>query len=187
MFDSRRSRARRGVDPQSTPHPPKAPLPRAANHSLQFHIPLNGYGEVVLTEYTPSANEFARIDFTCKVPGHLRIKIDAKVILEAKVASGRALVTGLFLPAGERVLVSFINEWGGGSVSGHIHIGPAPVQDTLAAARKLFGLRAGFTAEELSQAHKRLVMRWHPDRPGGDHAKMAEANHLRDILKASLG
>jgi hypothetical protein len=187
MYDSRRSRARRGVDP-SAPQPPKAPpAPHAPNHSLHFNIPLNGYGEVVLTEYTPDCNEFARIDFTCKVPGVLHIKIDRKPVLTAKVAAGRALVTGLFLPKAANVLISFTNEWAGGAVAGHIHIGPAPVADTLAAARKLFGLSPGFSAEELSRAHKRLVMQWHPDRPGGDTAKMAEINHHRDILQASLG
>jgi hypothetical protein len=184
MFDSRRSRARRGVDPP--PQPPKAPPPHAPHHSLRFHIPLNGYGEVVLTEYTPQTDEFARVDFTCRVPGILRVKVGPKIVLAAKVAAGRALVTGLFLPADARVLVSFINEWAGGAVTGDIHIGPAPITDTLAAARKLFGLGPSFTAEELSRAHKRLVMRWHPDRPGGDTAKMSELNHFRDLLKASI-
>jgi len=187
MYDSRRARARRGVDPPPPSLPKAPPTPHAPHHSLRFHIPLNGNGEVVLTEYTPQANEFARIDFTCRVPGVLHVKIGPKVVLTAKVAAGRALVTGLFLPAEARVLISFSNEWAGGAVTGDIHIGPAPVQDTLAAARKLFGLRPNFTIEELSATHKRLVLRWHPDRAGGDTSRMAEVNHSFDVLKASLG
>ena len=186
MYDSRRARARRGVDPAAPTLPKAPPLPHAAHHSKRFYIPLNGYGEVVLAEYTPPTNEFARIDFTCRVPGVLQIKIGPKVVLSAKVVAGRALVTGLFLPAEARVIVSFANEWAGGAVTGDIHIGPAPITDTLAAARKLFDLRPDFSAEELSRAHKKLVMRWHPDRPGGDTAKMAEANHHFDLLKASI-
>lgn len=184
MFDNRRARARRGVDAPPKPAPP--PPPHGPHHSLRFNIPLNGYGEVVLTQYTPTVNEFARIDFGCKVPGVLPIKVGHKTILDAKVAAGRALVTGLFLPAGATVIISFTNEWAGGAVAGHIHIGPAPVQDTLAAARAAFGLAAGFTADDLARAHRRMVMRWHPDRPGGDTARMAEFNHFNDLLKASI-
>ncbi len=183
MFDTRRSRARRAATPPPAQTPP--PMARGAR-SVSFNVPLNGSGDVVVLEYTPVESEYARIDFACRIPGTLRIRVGGRVVLNAKTFAGRALVQGLFFPEGERVSATFTNDWGGGEVRGTINIGPAPVTEAVAAARALFGLGAQYTAEELSRAHKRLVLRWHPDRPGGDHAKMSEANHCFDLLKARL-
>ena len=54
-------------------------------------------------------------------------------------------------------------------------------------ALETLGLKPGFLAAELDAAHKAAVMKYHPDRPGGDTAKMAAANAARDSLKNPSG
>ncbi len=52
-------------------------------------------------------------------------------------------------------------------------------------ARKLLGVSAAASREDVLTAHKRLVTIVHPDR-GGTNAQVHEANAARDILLAEL-
>ena len=52
-------------------------------------------------------------------------------------------------------------------------------------ARKLLGLTAGASREDVLTAHKRLVTMVHPDR-GGTSAQVHEANAARDLLLDDL-
>lgn len=52
-------------------------------------------------------------------------------------------------------------------------------------ARKLLGVEAGASREEVIAAHRRLTALVHPDR-GGTTAAMQEANAARDLLLAEL-
>ena len=52
-------------------------------------------------------------------------------------------------------------------------------------ARKLLGLRAGASRQEIIEAHRRLVAMVHPDR-GGTNAQVHEATAARDILIGDL-
>jgi len=48
-------------------------------------------------------------------------------------------------------------------------------------ARKLLGVSAAASRDEIVQAHKRLVTMVHPDR-GGSNGQVHEANAARDLL-----
>jgi hypothetical protein len=48
-------------------------------------------------------------------------------------------------------------------------------------ARKLLGVRANSSRQEIIEAHKRLVAMVHPDR-GGTNAQVHEATAARDLL-----
>ncbi|MEO6041833.1 MAG: molecular chaperone DnaJ [Croceibacterium sp.] len=52
-------------------------------------------------------------------------------------------------------------------------------------ARKLLGVTAAASREEILGAHRRLVTLVHPDR-GGSNAQMHEANAARDLLLDEL-
>ena len=52
-------------------------------------------------------------------------------------------------------------------------------------ARKLLGVPAAASREEILTAHKRLVTMVHPDR-GGSNSQMHEANAARDLLLDEL-
>lgn len=52
-------------------------------------------------------------------------------------------------------------------------------------ARKLLGVSAAASREEILAAHKRLVAMVHPDR-GGSNAQVHEANAARDLLLEEL-
>jgi hypothetical protein len=52
-------------------------------------------------------------------------------------------------------------------------------------ARKLLGVEAGATREEIILAHRRMVTLVHPDK-GGSTAAMQEANAARDLLLEEL-
>ena len=52
-------------------------------------------------------------------------------------------------------------------------------------ARKLLGIEAGASREEIIAAHRRLTALVHPDR-GGSNAAMQEANAARDLLLDEL-
>ena len=52
-------------------------------------------------------------------------------------------------------------------------------------ARKLLGVSAAASREEVLAAHKRLVTMVHPDR-GGSNAQVHEANAARDLLLDEL-
>lgn len=184
MYDNRRSRGRR-----FEPTGPKAAIVQRADRSALardavFNVQLNGEGTICILEYTPEFDEHARIDFECLVAGRLRIAVGDKVVLEAKTCRGTAFVAGLFFPAETRVSVTFTNMFGGGSVAGKVSIAPALVPETLDAARALFGLRTHFTESELQRAYKRLVLRWHPDRPGGSTEELKKINFYYEKLKA---
>ncbi len=52
-------------------------------------------------------------------------------------------------------------------------------------ARKVLGVEAGASREDIKAAHKRLVAMVHPDK-GGSNAQVHEANDARDLLLAEL-
>jgi DnaJ-class molecular chaperone len=52
-------------------------------------------------------------------------------------------------------------------------------------ARKLLGLEAGATRQDILEAHRRLVVLVHPDK-GGTNAQVHEANAARDLLLDEL-
>lgn len=54
-------------------------------------------------------------------------------------------------------------------------------QQALFRARKLLGVSATASREEVLEAHKRLVAMVHPDR-GGTNGQVHEANAARDLL-----
>jgi uncharacterized protein (DUF3820 family) len=43
------------------------------------------------------------------------------------------------------------------------------------------------TTDLLKQWHRRLILRWHPDRPGGSHDGMVAANYAVELLRDMLG
>ena len=51
----------------------------------------------------------------------------------------------------------------------------------------MLGLKPGFSADDLADAHKAAVRKFHPDRQGGDNEKMIQANNARDALKGNRG
>ncbi|MEL7189359.1 MAG: J domain-containing protein [Pseudomonadota bacterium] len=52
-------------------------------------------------------------------------------------------------------------------------------------ARKLLGVEAGASREDIKAAHKRLIAMVHPDK-GGTNAQIHEANDARDLLLNEL-
>ena len=54
-----------------------------------------------------------------------------------------------------------------------------------AQARAVLGVRRGATAEEIAEAHRRVIADVHPDR-GGSNERVHEANAARDLLLARL-
>jgi hypothetical protein len=156
------------------------------HHRVEFSVTLNGWGDIGLLSYNVQHDEYARIDFKCLIPGMLVIRINGKVIVNAEAEHGTAHVSGLFFPGGSRVDVHF-SSFGSGSINGSIAITPAPNVEALYQARKMFGLGQVYTHEELKKAYQTLVMRWHPDRAGGDGNKLREINYLHGVLKAHLG
>ena len=58
-------------------------------------------------------------------------------------------------------------------------------QQALSRARKLLGVSAAASRQEVLEAHKRLVAVVHPDR-GGTNAQVHEANAARDLLIGEL-
>ena len=54
-----------------------------------------------------------------------------------------------------------------------------------AQARAVLGVRRGASAEEILQAHRRLIADVHPDR-GGTVERVHEANAAKDLLLAGL-
>ena len=54
-----------------------------------------------------------------------------------------------------------------------------------AQARAVLGVRPEASAEEIAEAHRRLIARVHPDR-GGSSERVHEANAARDLLLARL-
>lgn len=58
-------------------------------------------------------------------------------------------------------------------------------QQAMSRARKLLGVSATASRQEVLEAHKRLVAVVHPDR-GGTNAQVHEANAARDLLIDAL-
>jgi hypothetical protein len=66
------------------------------------------------------------------------------------------------------------------------YLRPAPTRSqAVLRARKLLGIEAGASREEIITAHRRLTALVHPDR-GGTTAAMQEANAARDLLLGEL-
>ncbi len=63
--------------------------------------------------------------------------------------------------------------------------GPSTREQAVLKARRLLGVDAGATREDVIAAHRQLVGLVHPDR-GGTTAAMQEANAARDLLLANL-
>jgi hypothetical protein len=54
-------------------------------------------------------------------------------------------------------------------------------------AYRILGLRPGASRAEVNDAYRRLMMRYHPDRPGGDPDRAAEINRAYSFLRRRLG
>jgi hypothetical protein len=66
------------------------------------------------------------------------------------------------------------------------YLRPAPTRSqAVLRARKLLGIEAGASREEIITAHRRLTALVHPDR-GGTTTAMQEANAARDLLLGEL-
>lgn len=63
--------------------------------------------------------------------------------------------------------------------------GPSTRAQALQRARRLLGVDAGASRDDVIAAHRRLTALVHPDR-GGTTAGMQEANAARDLLLAEL-
>mgnify|MGYP002780197923 CR=1 FL=1 len=61
----------------------------------------------------------------------------------------------------------------------------SPRRQALDRARKLLGVPAGASRDEIIAAHRRLVAMVHPDR-GGTSEQVNEANAARDLLLGTL-
>ena len=61
-----------------------------------------------------------------------------------------------------------------------------PRKPSSAQARMLLGVDEGATRNDIVDAHRRLIVRVHPDR-GGTESLVHEANAARDLLLAELG
>jgi hypothetical protein len=62
---------------------------------------------------------------------------------------------------------------------------PPTRQQAMHRARKLLGVGAGATRQEIIEAHRRLVVLVHPDK-GGTNGQVHEANSARDLLLDEL-
>lgn len=62
---------------------------------------------------------------------------------------------------------------------------PATRGQVVLGARKLLGVKADATREEILQAHRRMVAMVHPDR-GGSSDQIHDANAARDLLLDEL-
>jgi len=58
-------------------------------------------------------------------------------------------------------------------------------QQAVFKARKLLGISANASREDIMLAHKRIIARVHPDR-GGTNVQVHEANDARDLLLNEL-
>jgi hypothetical protein len=68
------------------------------------------------------------------------------------------------------------------------HAGESEAEtDRYEQALALFDLESGFTREALSRAYKRLMVKVHPDLPGGSVQAAQEANAARDLLMRTHG
>jgi hypothetical protein len=65
---------------------------------------------------------------------------------------------------------------------------PGASPDEIARARKILGFKPSdvIDANDIKKRHRKLVLKLHPDRPGGDAARMAEVNNAVDILSAAV-
>jgi hypothetical protein len=62
---------------------------------------------------------------------------------------------------------------------------PPTRQQAVNRARKLLGVEAGATRQDIIEAHRRLVVLVHPDK-GGTDGQVHEANSARDLLLDEL-
>jgi len=61
----------------------------------------------------------------------------------------------------------------------------SPRQQALRRARKTLGVSMGASRQEVIDAHRRLIIKVHPDR-GGTNAQVHDVNAARDLLIADL-
>lgn len=54
-------------------------------------------------------------------------------------------------------------------------------------SRRVMGLGATFTHDELKTRYRALAKKHHPDRKGGSVSAMAAVNHANDVLSAEIG
>jgi preprotein translocase subunit Sec63 len=76
------------------------------------------------------------------------------------------------------ILVVMYLFWGRGRASGVRQAS----QMTRNEALLVLGLGEGASEREITEAHRRLVARVHPDIPGGSTYLAAQINHARDVL-----
>jgi hypothetical protein len=62
---------------------------------------------------------------------------------------------------------------------------PPTRQQAVLRARKLLGVKAGATRQDILDAHRRLIIVIHPDK-GGTNGQVHEANSARDLLLDEL-
>ncbi len=79
------------------------------------------------------------------------------------------------------VIVCVLFRWALGKWPWDLAKGPTTRSQAVFKARKLLGVRANATHDEISAAHKRLIAMVHPDK-GGTSEQVHEANAARDLL-----
>src|SRR3990167_9587905 len=50
---------------------------------------------------------------------------------------------------------------------------------------EVLGIAKGASADEIKKAFRKLAVKYHPDKEGGDEAKFKEANEAYEVLKDS--
>lgn len=58
---------------------------------------------------------------------------------------------------------------------------------TVAQAQHILGLSGAINKDQLDAKRRELILKYHPDRPGGNAAKAAEVNAAYDVIKATFG
>lgn len=82
-------------------------------------------------------------------------------------------------------IVCIVFRWGLGKWPWQMLNPPPTRAQAVFNARKLLGVEAGATHDQIVAAHKRLIRLVHPDK-GGSSAAVHEANDARDLLLAEL-
>ena len=82
-------------------------------------------------------------------------------------------------------VISVVVRWATGKWPWDYLRGPDTRSQALAKARKLLGVEANASRNDIIEAHRRLIAMVHPDR-GGTNQQVHEANDARDLLLKQL-